>query len=124
MSTATATEKPAFDPYAPKTIVRETRQIARCSRCKTTRSRLVTRTTRVTYYGRPFPKRHAHSVDTIDGKTPTGHAGLCGCNREIYFRDVKGVTNPDHNCDARCLSATGHNCECACGGRNHGASHA
>ena len=23
-------------------------------------------------------------------------------------------------CDSRCTSATGHQCECACGGRNHG----
>lgn len=27
-----------------------------------------------------------------------------------------------HECDARCMNATGRtmNCECACGGRNHG----
>jgi hypothetical protein len=31
--------------------------------------------------------------------------------------------NPsDHVCDARCMGATGRtmNCECACGGKNHG----
>lgn len=31
--------------------------------------------------------------------------------------------NPSrHECDARCMNATGRtmNCECACGGRNHG----
>jgi hypothetical protein len=26
-----------------------------------------------------------------------------------------------HKCDARCLHATGCNCECQCGGVNHGA---
>jgi hypothetical protein len=26
-------------------------------------------------------------------------------------------------CDARCISATGHKCECACGGENHGGGH-
>lgn len=25
-----------------------------------------------------------------------------------------------HRCDARCEGARGHNCECSCGGRNHG----
>lgn len=27
-------------------------------------------------------------------------------------------------CDARCMNATGPNCDCSCGGANHGASHA
>jgi len=26
-----------------------------------------------------------------------------------------------HVCDDRCMSATGHSCECSCGGKNHGA---
>lgn len=30
--------------------------------------------------------------------------------------------NPsNHKCDARCLHAKGGNCECSCGGKNHGA---
>lgn len=28
----------------------------------------------------------------------------------------------NHKCDARCLNATGFLCECACGGKNHGAA--
>ena len=29
--------------------------------------------------------------------------------------------NPSlHKCDGRCLNATGHVCECSCGGKNHG----
>ena len=37
--------------------------------------------------------------------------------RVIFFKK-----NPSlHKCDARCLNATGHNCECSCGGKNHGA---
>lgn len=37
--------------------------------------------------------------------------------RTIFFKK-----NPSlHKCDARCLNATGHNCECSCGGKNHGA---
>jgi hypothetical protein len=38
--------------------------------------------------------------------------------RVIFFKK-----NPSlHKCDARCLNATGHNCECSCGGKNHGAN--
>ena len=39
-------------------------------------------------------------------------------NRVINYK-----SNPSrHNCDARCMNATGRtmNCECACGGKNHG----
>jgi hypothetical protein len=37
--------------------------------------------------------------------------------RVIFFKKNASL----HKCDARCLSATGHNCECSCGGKNHGA---
>jgi len=36
----------------------------------------------------------------------------------VIFRKA----NPsNHKCDSRCLNATGHNCECSCGGKFHGA---
>lgn len=31
------------------------------------------------------------------------------------------VHGSKHVCDGRCLNAKGGNCECACGGKNHGA---
>jgi len=34
-------------------------------------------------------------------------------------RRVQGFTT-DHVCDARCTEAKGFQCECACGGKNHG----
>lgn len=34
--------------------------------------------------------------------------------------DYKIIRPSLHKCDARCLNATGHNCECQCGGKNHG----
>lgn len=30
------------------------------------------------------------------------------------------VKKTAHKCGARCVSSTGHVCECACGGQNHG----
>lgn len=36
-------------------------------------------------------------------------------------RSIKFKSNPSlHECDARCMSAKGFNCECSCGGKNHG----
>ncbi len=42
---------------------------------------------------------------------------------ELRWKQIDGVFNEDHVCDARCTSAIGHNCECSCGGANHGADH-
>lgn len=37
---------------------------------------------------------------------------------------VQGKFNADKGCNARCEGATGPNCECECGGENHGGRHA
>lgn len=45
-------------------------------------------------------------------------------NGKVYEADrvIFRKSNPsNHKCDARCLSAKGHNCECSCGGKFHGA---
>lgn len=36
---------------------------------------------------------------------------------------VNGHYSAVHKCGGRCLSATGGNCDCQCGGKNHGANH-
>ncbi len=37
-------------------------------------------------------------------------------------RAIQRKSNPsNHKCGSRCLDATGFQCECACGGKNHGA---
>lgn len=36
-------------------------------------------------------------------------------------RKIEFKRNPSlHKCDARCFHAKGHQCECSCGGKNHG----
>lgn len=45
------------------------------------------------------------------------------CDREWPMATVRGRYNLKKVCNARCESATGHSCECSCGGRNHGAAH-
>jgi homoserine trans-succinylase len=36
--------------------------------------------------------------------------------RIIQYSDKPSL----HLCDGRCMSATGKNCQCSCGGKNHG----
>lgn len=49
----------------------------------------------------------------------------CGCtpNRYLHLKRLHGRVSTEP-CGAKCLSATGPNCECSCGGKNHGANHA
>jgi hypothetical protein len=47
-----------------------------------------------------------------------------GCGKLRVAKKVYGVFKADKGCDGRCMAATGHTCECSCGGANHGASHA
>lgn len=51
-------------------------------------------------------------------------AFTCPCGERVTLFPVAGTLVPDHKCDARCEHATGHNCECACGGKNHGKANA
>ena len=44
-----------------------------------------------------------------------------GCGKSKIAQPVLGKFRADKKCDGRCLAATGHQCECACGGKNHGA---
>lgn len=64
-------------------------------------------------------ERSGGGKPTVYGGDPLG---VCSaCNRMMAYGVVKGIFKPDHKCDVRCTSARGHNCECACGGENHGA---
>ena len=45
----------------------------------------------------------------------------CGSNRTGGQRIVGRKNNTP--CDKRCTSAHGHDCECSCGGQNHGIDH-
>ncbi len=40
--------------------------------------------------------------------------------RQLLADEVKGTVT-DCPCDRRCTGAKGHNCDCSCGGANHGA---
>lgn len=86
-----------------------------------------------------FPIRHVRTPDRFGDMRisetfflgPSGVESLngpCGwtcelCGRTMIGQVINGVKNKTVKCDHRCTSATGHNCECSCSGRNHGADH-
>jgi hypothetical protein len=45
---------------------------------------------------------------------------FCARCCEPVKSQVMLVKKTAHKCGARCVSSTGHVCECACGGENHG----
>lgn len=46
------------------------------------------------------------------------------CGKEVlvtyYGKPLYGKFKQEVICNSKCTQATGHNCECSCGGRNHG----
>ena len=56
------------------------------------------------------------SFQRMIGHPATGNDALLPVTRKIHYK-----SNPSlHKCDARCMGATGHDCQCECGGKNHG----
>lgn len=48
----------------------------------------------------------------------------CQCGKTLRdWKKVSGTYKPDVKCDARCTNAFRPNCDCECGGANHGSSH-
>jgi hypothetical protein len=90
-------------------------RIGTCKRCKRTHRQTGTRTVREERTDRTFLRPHRVT-------RYTGLVEVVCCGRSVGMVDIRG-RKTDHECDERCLSATGPNCECACGGANHGASH-
>lgn len=47
--------------------------------------------------------------------------GLCRvCFRAMEYGQLKASLRPEVPCSAICMGARGHNCDCSCGGANHG----
>ena len=60
--------------------------------------------------------RKYDSFSYFVGHPATGHDCIMPVTRYVYYKK-----NPSlHKCDGRCINAKGHNCECSCGGANHG----
>lgn len=44
-------------------------------------------------------------------------------HRQLRWKAIDGKFSERHTCDARCMNAIGPNCECSCGGVNHGSAY-
>lgn len=64
---------------------------------------------------RMIPARVVHRDGATFGWTESGYVRV---TRRVELK----ATPSRHQCDSRCMHATGRTmkCECACGGRNHG----
>lgn len=103
--------------------------IYNCKRCKTGKRveypiRTLNGYTRIDSSGKAQPA--SVWIQASGGGRPTVYGGdvemgICkGCGKMMDFGILKAFLRPEHKCDARCTSARGHNCECSCGGANHG----
>lgn len=46
-----------------------------------------------------------------------------GCGKQVSAKAIHGIVKRDVACNAKCMASKGNSCECACGGKNHGASY-
>lgn len=60
-------------------------------------------------------KYDRYGLDKFVGKHPVTGA-IIPVTRNISY----SLHPSKHKCDNRCMNAKGHNCECICGGENHG----
>lgn len=95
-----------------------------CKRCK-----LVIRETglleRSSHQGAYNRTVYTYRFTKSDGTTKTMHdkaqyAVDCKCSGRHITMEAIVATTTKTPCDERCTHATGHNCNCSCGGKNHG----
>lgn len=76
-----------------------------------------------------FPKNKLMSLWTPEDhyacttRQQGGAVVACKCGHRVAVKRVIGRFRADKKCDGRCEAATGQQCECSCGGKNHGCVH-
>lgn len=102
--------------------IRTRRFIFTCKHCKTTKAIDYTSTSTPKGEDKWGVMRWTEPKFTriVDGRVrDISHDAMCSCGRYYTGTAVKG-TKSNHRCDARCVNSKGPNCECSCGGENHG----
>lgn len=94
------------------TEITTVRMIAKCARCKTVTAE-------------DIPARSASDFfyqTSIQGGGYVAYRSCKSCGRGLHrWHQVTGTVREAVKCTTRCTSATGSDCECECGGHNHGA---
>lgn len=114
----------------------DVRYIAKCRQCGTATSALVTpedfRASRM--HADTENIRDPEARAAYAARHPSAASGLywirgdtalnCRqCGRPKWAEPVRGVLRPEIRCNAKCMASKGPQCECSCGGANHGASY-
>lgn len=94
-------------------------------KCKGDGCAFVTRTlyrnvqhlTRSAYVAGDYDKTVAFTLNDVH------YYGTCAEHGNVLLRLGVGTIRADIACSAKCVSARGVRCDCACGGANHGAGH-
>lgn len=106
------------------------RYIAKCKPCNTAMSTEASSDpNRIEYRwnlerkGLPLGVYEHVEVGSLEPDERTGAVSLrCfSCGKTRQANRVLGRLNRDIKCTAKCLAATGQDCECSCAGKNHGA---
>lgn len=120
---------------APATVegLRMISRIGKCHACKkvSRKDYTASRTERVgtgmfrhdaTVYGREHQSYYADgSPASVLFIRASADCTCPRCGQQAWAsKRLEGVKNDGVRCDARCMGAKGHNCECSCGGANHG----
>ena len=117
------------------TVTRETTTCVmyRCKKCKAARRVEYPVTVRTEYFNRwqaggvalqGIETRRFYGEYANETRRSTYPPDLQCCGKSMSSNVIKGIRNDAIKCDARCENAKGHNCECSCGGKNHGRSYA
>jgi hypothetical protein len=102
-------------------------RVDKCRFSRYTRNMNTTQTTEITVggwiaTGRFFGKCKGCKALTRIDQAPTSFPTIrieCACGEMVTAKQVFGSVS-DTPCDGRCMNATGPDCECSCGGHNHG----
>lgn len=72
-------------------------------------------------HGHSWPVSKRREYPVRQGFHPHQLGLACAAHRrDLGWLPINGKYVADHVCDARCMNAIGPNCECGCGGKNHG----
>lgn len=67
--------------------------------------------------GKTSKHNYVGTENRLVGHPATGPDAILPVTRKVFYKAFPSL----HKCDARCRHAKGHNCECSCGGKYHGA---
>lgn len=87
--------------YQVDSLGRSNRYLGRCRDCRTV---------------------NVHHADTTSGLYEQW-IDCRECGNTVKVKQLWATENPSKRCTRRCENATRNDCECHCGGRNHGRGH-